>query len=100
MVSNSKDDHPSKATPIAIIVPSTHPKTMQRTMVQQVPHSTAAKSFLSSSSVGGEKSKQPMAQGALLDSTYMIIVSTSASILCSTSLQLYHITSLSKYSIG
>ena len=47
MVSNSKDDHPSKATPIMNKVPNTHPKT-----AQQAP---------THSSVGEEKSKQPMA---------------------------------------
>ena len=30
MVSNSKDDHPSKATPIMNVVPNIHPKTVMQ----------------------------------------------------------------------
>ena len=48
MVSNSKDDHPSKATPITNRVPDTIPRTATQ----------APKHLLT---VGREKSKQPMA---------------------------------------
>ena len=55
MVSNSKDDHPSKATPITSTVPNTHPPTLITTVRQAKLH------LLSSPPVGGEKSKQWMA---------------------------------------
>ena len=48
MVPNSKDDHPSKATPIMSRTPNTLPTAANQ----------AAKHF---KSVGREKSKQPMA---------------------------------------
>ena len=52
MVSNSKDDHPSKTTPIIDRAPNTLPRTVNQ----------AAKNF---KSVGREKSKQPMAHRGL-----------------------------------
>ena len=51
MVLNAKDDHPSKAIPIAGRATNTLP----RTAMQAIAH------FLFSSFVGREKSKQPMA---------------------------------------
>ena len=53
MVSNSKDDHPSKITPITNRVPNTIPRTAQQAPKQAPTHL--------SSPVGREKSKQPMA---------------------------------------
>ena len=61
MVSTSKDDHPSKATPITPItnrVPNTHPRT-----VTQAHRHLLSLYFLS---VGREKSKQPMAYSGQL----------------------------------
>ena len=59
MVSNSKDDHPSKATPITNRVPVTHPGTVMQADIYFP------------SSEGGEKSKQPMAhKGIQSDEVY------------------------------
>ena len=83
MVSNSKDDHPSKATPIMNRVPYTIPRTAQHVPRQLL-------------SVGIEKSKQPMAHAGIqsdgvhswIPLIWLVIVSSLAGILCLTSLQL------------
>ena len=52
MVSNSKDDHPSKVTPIMAGVKNVHPKKVVRQQAVQ-------QQAIEHSPVGREKSKQP-----------------------------------------